>query len=92
MASSGLRWYGVGGCWETPETAKTDEEVNQERASQGEGIAHIGTRTWRGWTRRERRVLRCVVADQGLSDDNVVEYVVACGGWAGPAPKSGPDA
>lgn len=82
-----LRWFAVGGCWKTKETAKSDEELEQERASVGkEKIAHIRSELYRSWKARERRDRRAVIYDRALTDGQVTDYVVACGGGAGPAP------
>lgn len=86
-SSTGLRWFSIAGCWKTKQTAKTDEELDGERASSGEGIAHILARLYRAWTRRERLDRRAVIYDPALTDEQVVRYVIACGGSPGPAPK-----
>jgi hypothetical protein len=91
QVSSGLRWFSVAGCWKTKQTDKSDEELEQERTATGEGIAHILARLYRSWTPRERRDRRAVIHDATLTDAQVVEYVVACGGGAGPAPQAEPD-
>jgi len=81
-----LRWFGVGGCWHASDTAKSDEELEQERQETGLTIAHVLREIWKAWTPQERRDRRAVVHDRTLTDDQVVHYVVACGGIAGPPP------
>lgn len=87
LSSTGLRWFSVAGCWKTKQTAKTDEELDGERESTGTGIAHILARLYRSWTRSERLDRRAVIYDSALTDEQVVDYVSACGGAPGPAPR-----
>lgn|GEM_PF-7118931 len=86
-ASHRMRWFGVGGCWNTKETAKSDEELEQERVSEGKAkIAHILSALYKSWKPRERRDRRAVIYDPSLTDGQVVDFVVACGGAAGASP------
>lgn len=91
LASCRLRWFGVGGVWKNKQTDKTDEELERERVSEGERIAHIWSRIYRSWSPWERRLRRAVIHDRALTDQQVVEYVVTtCGGGVGPAPETVP--
>lgn len=81
-----MRWFGTGGCWASKDTAKTDEELDQEREETGEVIAHIPRETWKSWTPSERRDRRAVIYDRTLTDPQAVMCVVDWGGVAGPPP------
>lgn len=81
-----MRWFGVGGCWKSSATDKSDEEVEQERQETGTVIAHIAREVWKAWTPRERRDRRAVIYDRALTDPQAVTCVVAWGGVAGPPP------
>ncbi len=82
--SKGMRWYSVGGCWKDQATAKSDEELEQERQETGQVIAHIRQEVWKAWTPQERRDRRAVVSDSSLTDAQVVECLLVWGGAAGP--------
>jgi len=84
--SKGMRWFGVGGCWKSQATEKTDEELDEERETVGQVLAHVPIAVWKAWTPRERRDRRAVVSDRSLTDAQILEFLVACGAVAGPPP------
>lgn len=86
-AAKGLRWFAVGGCWRTTETAKSDEELDEEREEQGAVIAHIPTDVWSAWTPQERRDRLAVIYDATLTRDQVLTVLVSWGGVVGPPPE-----
>jgi hypothetical protein len=81
-----MRWFGVGGVWNTKATAKTDAEIDQEREEIGSVIAHIPRSVWLSWTPKFRREIRALVSDRTRSDAEVVAHIANQGGVAGPPP------
>ncbi|OIQ79486.1 hypothetical protein GALL_387750 [mine drainage metagenome] len=85
--SKGMRWYSVGGCWKTKATARTDEELEQERQETGTVIAHIPRDVWKAWTPRERRDRRAIVYDPSLTDSQALVCLLAWGAVEGAPPE-----
>jgi hypothetical protein len=81
-----MRWFGVGGVWNSKLTAKTDEELDQEREETGDVIAHIPRSVWLFWPPKLRREIRTMVADRTLGDTQVVDRITSLGGVAGTPP------
>ena len=82
--SKGVRWFGVGGCFKTEETDKTDEELNEEREDLGAVVAHVPKDTWKTWTPQERRDRQAILTDPALPWAEVVPALLAWGGVLGP--------
>jgi hypothetical protein len=81
--SKGVRWFGVGGCFKTEETDKTDEELNEEREELGAVVAHIPKDIWKTWTPQERRDRQAILTDPALPWVEVVPALLAWGGVLG---------
>ena len=81
-----MRWFGVGGVWNTTATAKSDAEIDQEREEIGTVIAHIPRSVWLSWTPKFRREIRALVSNRTRSDAEVVAHIANQGGVAGPPP------
>jgi len=84
--TKGMHWFRVGGCWSTPKTGKSDEELDQEREVMGEEIAHIPSRVFERMTRAEQRDALSVICDRDLTRDQVISFVIALGGGIGAPP------
>lgn len=84
--SKNMRWFAVAGVWASEDTAKTDEELNEEREVEGETIAHIPVDVWNGWTPAERRDRMAIIYDRTVTREQVLIFLLACGALAGPPP------
>jgi len=84
--TKGMRWFGVGGCWKTASTDKSDEQLEEERTVEGQEIAFMPSGVFNTWTARQRRDFLCVVCDSDLTRDQVLAHILACGGGIGSPP------
>jgi hypothetical protein len=86
VESKGVHWFGVGGCFKTEETAKSDEEISEEREVVAPAIGYVPKDVFAKWTPEEKRDRQTVLVDRTLTKPQKLIFLVAVGGVLGPPP------
>jgi hypothetical protein len=74
----GVRWFGVGGVWKCKETVKaeSESELENERESKDPILVSIPVEAWNKLPVEDRLLVRAVVSDKNISNNDCVMVVI----------------